>query len=79
MSKQVSAPFTDDQVDSLNAFQAFGASHPFTCGGDNCREVLRATSDGWVCPKCGHRQDWAHSFMVDWSWKRVPNEESNPE
>lgn len=33
-----------------------------TEGGD--RGVLIATEAGWVCPHCGHTQDWAHEFMT---------------
>jgi len=69
MSNQIAAPFSDDQVASLNAYQASDSFHPFTCGSLECREVLQADSDGWSCAKCSYRQDWAHEFMADWSWK----------
>jgi hypothetical protein len=69
MSREVSAPFTDDQVASLNACQAEVSWHPFTCGTDECRAVLKAEPDGWRCPRCGYRQGWAHGFMADWSWR----------
>jgi hypothetical protein len=68
--EKVVVPFTDDQIESLNAFQAFGTFHPFTCGESQCREILRATAGGWHCPKCTYRQNWAHSFMANWSWRR---------
>jgi hypothetical protein len=68
----VRVPFTNDQVASLNAYQAAGSAHPFTCGTDGCREVLRAERDGWCCPRCGYSQDWAHVFMADWSWHHPP-------
>lgn len=63
--------FTQDQTDSINAFQACGYWHPFTCG-DHCGATLIATVDGFICPteNCGYTQDWAHVFMCDWSWKR---------
>lgn len=63
--------FTEDQVESLNAYQACGQWHPFTCG-NHCGATLIATTDGWICPTegCGYTQDWAHSFMADGSWKR---------
>lgn len=32
-------------------------------GGD--RGVLIATEDGWVCPHCGYRQDWAFAEMAE--------------
>lgn len=58
------APWTDEQVDHLNAFQRSGAFHPFTCG--KCRNDLVATTGGWICPTtdCGYTQDWAHEFMA---------------
>lgn len=73
------APFTDEQVKNLNDFQAFGRFHPFTCGGNRSSEAHRAyaevhggdlgqlvaTNEGWRCPVCDYRQDWAHGFMAD--------------
>lgn len=73
------APWTQEQVDALNRFQRREDFHPFTCGGDRCDDahkkyaddnnlsaygILQATPDGWVCPVCGYKQDWAHSAMV---------------
>ena len=67
----VRAPWSDGQVDSLNAYQACGAFHSFTCGNDACTDrdcPLVATAAGWV-HRCGYTQDWAHDWMADWSWK----------
>ena len=69
--------FTEDEVESLNEYQKSCVMHPFTCGsGNRCDEnhldgegLLMATSDGWICPYCSYRQDWAHQFMKDWTWK----------
>jgi hypothetical protein len=64
----IKAPFTPEQVETLNAWQNLDHVHPFTC---SCypHDVLVATEKGWVCPKgeagCGHEQNWAHEFMVD--------------
>jgi hypothetical protein len=68
MSEQVNAPWNDDQVASLNAFQQADVFHPFTC---TCRETLVATKEGWTCPKCPYRQNWAHACMTDWSWQTI--------
>lgn len=74
---KVEAPFTPDQVASLNAYQVAGIMHPFTCGGGQARGHngirLIAAEDGWHCASdtCDYRQDWAHAFMADWSWKRL--------
>jgi hypothetical protein len=71
---KVVAPFTLDQVASLNAYQVAGVMHPFTCGGHTHGHGgirLIAAEDGWRCASddCNYRQDWAHSFMADWSWR----------
>ena len=63
------APFTAEQVESINAFQHAGIFHPFTCGVDDCRHDLVAEPDGMRCPKCDYRQDWVHDFMANWAWK----------
>ena len=77
MSK-ITVPFTNEQVEALNAFQNSRQFHPFTCGGDRCDEAhkayraehggdfgqLVATEDGWVCPVCNYKQNWAHDFMA---------------
>ena len=68
MADHVHAPFTPEQVKSLNAYQVSGVGHPFTCEHDG--RVLRATEDCWVCDYCGRRQYWAHSFMSDGSWRK---------
>jgi len=67
--EQILTPWNEDQVNSLNAYQASEVGHPFTCG---CRASLVATSDGWICPKGCNRgeQKWCFSWMADWSWKK---------
>lgn len=61
-------PWSDDEVESLNAYQADGRVHPFTSEDGN---ALIATSTGWVEAIGGPIiQTWAHSWMVDWSWKK---------
>lgn len=79
MNDKVTAPFTAEQVEALNTYQNAGLFHPFTCGNDRTDEAhiayqaehggdfgqLVATPDGWVCPVCDYRQDWANPFMAD--------------
>lgn len=64
------APWTQDQVLSLNNFQASNIMHSFTCGNDDCRKFLVATTDGWKCSNefCTYTQKWAHTFMIDACW-----------
>jgi hypothetical protein len=66
-AKIIRAPWSHDQVASLNGFQASGFFHPFTC--DRGSHTLRATASGWVCPQDDYTQDWAHDFMLDGSWR----------
>jgi hypothetical protein len=73
MMSKIVAPWTDDQVASLNGWQTCGYVHPFTGepGPDGQRPDLIATPDGWVEFDGGPVvQTWAHGFMADWSWKR---------
>jgi hypothetical protein len=67
MMPNIKPPWTKEQVDSLNALQKSGIVHPYTCGGNRTDEnhldgegVLVATENGWMCPYCDYRQDWAH-------------------
>lgn len=60
----IEAPFTDEQVENLNAFQKSNRYHPFTCGGQCSDSVLVATNAGWICPRCDYTQCWAHEFMT---------------
>jgi len=67
----IKAPFTPEQVVALNRFQQCGRFHPFTCGGNrkdaahlDGEGVLVATPEGWRCPYCDYKQDWAHDEMV---------------
>lgn len=65
----ISAPWTPEQVDTLNRFQRASGTHPFTCGANHTRDTptLIATPAGWTCPDddCTYTQDWAHAFMAD--------------
>lgn len=67
MSDLVRAPWTPQQVDNLNAWQARGNVHPYTCTGDHGDQrerTLLATEEGWICRTCGYTQDWAWEFST---------------
>lgn len=69
MANILPAPWTPEQVERLNHYQQECKFHPFTCGNADCRHVLRATVDGWVCDGCAanggeYRQHWCHAFMA---------------
>ncbi|GIH95403.1 hypothetical protein ACFFMN_22835 [Planobispora siamensis] len=63
------APWPPEVVGRLNAYQAVGFFHPYTCGGnhDGTPPSLVATPEGWVCPDagCTYTQDWAHTAHGD--------------
>ena len=76
---KIEAPWTDGQVAGLNAWQACGWVHPFTCPGPRMNAAhrayqaehggdfgqLTATPAGWICPVCSYKQMWAHDFMFN--------------
>jgi hypothetical protein len=69
---KVDAPFTDDQVKSINGFQKSKHWHPFTCGKVHCDGILTASRNGVFCRKCGNwKQYWVHDFMANGEWKRL--------
>lgn len=61
------APWTDDQVESLNGFQHCGYLHEFRSERD---KLLVATNLGWVEEGTTTPivQTWAHEFMTNWEW-----------
>jgi hypothetical protein len=65
----IRAPFTDEQVENLNAWQKMGWIHEYTCGNKDKHPKdtgsLIATKKGWVCPYCNYTQAWAHDFAAD--------------
>lgn len=67
-SMKIYAPWDEDQVKQLQAFQDFGNFHAFTCGNDHGRPVnLMPDEEGWYCPveDCEYTQDWAWIAMLD--------------
>jgi DNA-directed RNA polymerase subunit RPC12/RpoP len=70
---ETNPPFTPDQVKSINGFQKSKDWHPVTC--PNCGGDLIVSPEGMTCPNCGdYHQNWVHSFMADWEWKRCIND-----
>lgn len=66
---RIEAPWTAEQVWSLNEYQASGAMHPFTS--ENSTELI-ATPDGWIEHEDGKViQKWAWAWMADWSWQQL--------
>lgn len=67
MSDHALAPYNNDQVGSLNAYQASGTFHEFTCA--NSHGPLVANNDGWHCDKCNYAQRWSWAWMANWEWQ----------
>lgn len=68
------APWTAEQIKSLNDYQEGGVFHEYTCGAEHDdNRVLLATEDGWQCVEdgCRYRQDWAHAWTADDSWRQL--------
>jgi hypothetical protein len=75
---KITAPWDEATVTALNQWQLNGRVHPFTCGGERMDAAhtayqlehggdfgqMIATAEGWFCPVCNYRQDWAHDFMA---------------
>jgi hypothetical protein len=70
MSKQIQAPFTDEEVKSLNDFQRSRVMHPFTCEYHSDTPLI-ACASGWFCPHCEYTQKWAHDWMANREWERL--------
>ncbi len=64
-------PWTQTEVDLLNASQQDRRFHPYTCGSGNRTDenhkdgegVLVATVNGWMCPWCPYRQNWFNGIV----------------
>ena len=62
---KVTAPFDDNQVRRINAFQKNNKFHPFTCSTDGCKvRVLHAEKTRMICRGCGYVQYWVYSIMA---------------
>lgn len=70
------APFTEAQIDALNAWQQNGKNHPYTCGSPTHRypTPLIATTPGWACTEagCEYKQTWAHPIPAAISKLQAP-------
>lgn len=70
------APFTDEQVKSINTFQRLSDSgfHPLTC---KCGSEMFATNEGLTCRKCLSKQDFVPLFIANGSWNIFRKKESD--
>lgn len=63
-SSKIKTPFTEEQIKKLNIQQNSGRVHPYTCGNVDCRAILIATEEGWICPNCDYKQNWAFNIII---------------
>ena len=63
--KLIIAPWDDETVARLKAWQEDARWHPYTCPGNrpHCHfdRNLIPTREGWVCACGEYKQDWAHA------------------
>ena len=59
MSSKWIAPWNDEQIEALEAWQANPQVHPYTCGRDSSHASLVPMRGGWRCPDCDYTQNWA--------------------
>lgn len=59
--RRIVAPWTDREVEGLNAGQQSRMLAPIACPGGT---AMVATHAGWVCPCCDHQQDWAWAMHL---------------
>ena len=82
-TEQIRAPFTRNQVWSINAYQDAALDTQLTCPQcqilrQGTRMSLTATTLGMICSNnrmtgCTYTQNWAYKRMGDWSWKPRPD------
>lgn len=72
---KIHAPWDEETVRRLNAYQASGAGHPYTCDRTHSSDpeaVLVATPGGWACPHCNYEQGWAWDAMASPRLRLIP-------
>ncbi len=69
ISNKSYAPWSESEVDLLNAYQVSNTFLPFVCNSDH---HLMAKVDGFVCSECiGLKVTWAYSWMLQDSWRQM--------
>ncbi len=62
--KIAEAPFTDEQVAQIEAWQASDVMHELTCGTKGCGTKLSVKKDGLHCEKCEYTQAFVPRVIV---------------
>ena len=61
----MNAPWSDEVVDALKWYQLCELTHPYTCICEGSPS-MSVTKDGFVCEKCGHKQNWCMNGVIQW-------------
>lgn len=79
MNNLIQPPWAAEQIEALDRYQKNVRVHPYTCGGDRDDEahrryaiqhgqtdfgILVPTENGWACPVCDYKQEWAHRMSL---------------
>lgn len=67
---KVLAPFTTDQMISINDYQLHGPFHSYTCK-NNSRHLLMAYANGLSCDFCSYIQDWVWDWTANGHWRKM--------
>jgi len=64
MTNKWKAPFSDEQIDILRAYQKNPDCHPYTCLCCTSHLPLLVRSEGLFCSSCHRTQHWSHTHDV---------------
>lgn len=67
MDFYVSAPFSDEQLKSINTYQREGRFTPLVC---KCGGKLYGRHDGLACPSCFEVTNRCPRWVTNWIWNR---------
>jgi putative RNA 2'-phosphotransferase len=71
----------ENRRDRLNRYQTNGLFHPYTCGSEDCRDILTAEVQSGqlvlVCPSCDYRQTKIHMIPSEELMKSHDNIRDN--
>lgn len=67
--EHVEAPFTDGQVDQINAYQRAGVFKALTCP-DHLGQPLEASAAGLACSECSFLQKLCPEYIVSGRWRQ---------
>ena len=61
----IEAPWTAEQVDTINRWQQTDHFHGLTCPNHHkASRLLVANTDGLSCPGCFYKQNWVPDFLM---------------